>query len=173
MKKTNKNINRRINNVRGFTLIELLAVIVVLAVIMLIAVNAVIPQMNNARRQAFAIEANGLVDSAQAFVVTASITGSGAEIPNAGRCITLAELKEGYSELGTKYSGSVFVKPKDPNSNTYIYTVFLTNGAYTVSGTDGKGTVASVNEDITVEKVFKAVTPEPTNIANCNGAVKP
>ncbi|MEG1892380.1 MAG: type II secretion system protein, partial [Bacilli bacterium] len=78
MKKTNKNINRRINNVRGFTLIELLAVIVVLAVIMLIAVNAVIPQMNNARRQAFAIEANGLVDSAQAFVVTASITGSGA-----------------------------------------------------------------------------------------------
>ena len=51
-------------DLRGFTLIELLAVIVVLAIIMLIAVNAVLPQMEKARRSSFAIEANGAIQAA-------------------------------------------------------------------------------------------------------------
>ena len=46
-----------IKNERGFTLIELLAVIVVLAIVLLMGAMAVIPRMNDARKQVFAIEA--------------------------------------------------------------------------------------------------------------------
>ena len=43
-------MNENNNNLRGFTLVELLAVIVVLAIVMLIALQAVLPAMERARR---------------------------------------------------------------------------------------------------------------------------
>ena len=51
-------------NVSGFTLIELLAVIVVLAIVILMASMAIIPRMNEARKQVFAMEANEAINAA-------------------------------------------------------------------------------------------------------------
>ena len=63
-------MNKKINSRRGFTLVELLAVIVVLAIVMLIALQAVLPAMDSARRQTFAIEANGAIDAANTYFMS-------------------------------------------------------------------------------------------------------
>ena len=65
-------------NKKGFTLVELLAVIVILAVIILIAVNAVLPQMNRARKNSFADEALNYLKAAETkYVEGAMDAGSG------------------------------------------------------------------------------------------------
>lgn len=118
-------------NLRGFTLVELLAVIVVLAIVMLIAVQAVLPQMERARRQSFAIEANGAIDAAQTYFMSSSLTGGeGFPATEGGTsCVTIEQLYNGgYTELtpstssGTGYSGKVVVQKK---GNIYLYYVFL------------------------------------------------
>ena len=108
-----KNVKR---DVRGFTLVELLAVIVVLAIIMLIAVNAVLPRMNSAREQAFAIEANALMEAAQTYVFNESLS-------------TLGALKD----CGTvsNYTGKVLL---EQDGSTYKYKVYLQNGQFMVKG---------------------------------------
>ena len=64
-------------NKKGFTLVELLAVIVILAVIILIAVNAVLPQMNRARKNSFADEALNYLKAAETkYVEEAMNAGS-------------------------------------------------------------------------------------------------
>ncbi len=50
---------------RGFTLIELLAVIVILAIILLIAMPIVLNVINDARKRAFEVSAQGLVKTAE------------------------------------------------------------------------------------------------------------
>ena len=50
-------------NNKGFTLVELLAVIVVLAMVMVLAMTTVLPYMNDARENAFRIEAGNFVDA--------------------------------------------------------------------------------------------------------------
>lgn len=149
-------------NLRGFTLVELLAVIVVLAIVMLIAVQAVLPQMERARRQSFAIEANGAIDAAQTYFMSSSLTGGdGFPATEEGTsCVTIQDLYTGgYTELQyPNYSGKVVVQKK---GNIYIYYVYLEkddtwmiNGAGSdVPSTDGtyKGTV---NKDITERDVY-------------------
>ena len=54
----------------GFTLVELLAVIGILAVVILIAVTAVVPRMNNAKKKAFVDEALVYMKAAKEAYVT-------------------------------------------------------------------------------------------------------
>lgn len=142
----NKDINRELNSFRGFTLIELLAVIVVLAIIILIAVNAVLPQMERARRSSFAIEANVAIDSASGYFMSAGLTGSSNGLPSTSggtSCVTIEDLiLGGYSELdNSEYRGRVVVTKgsnlttqdvpseyKNDYSNVYFYQVWIKKG---------------------------------------------
>lgn len=128
-------INNRKSNLyakRGFTLIELLAVIVVLAIVMLIAVQAVLPSLDDARQQAFAIEANGLKQAAQQYYVTESFA-SGLVIKDS-HCVTVATLVDkGHSDLDkSKYKGKVVITKTD--SGIFLYKVYLMNDSYMVNG---------------------------------------
>ena len=138
-----KNVKK---DVRGFTLVELLAVIVVLAIIMLIAVNAVLPRMNSAREQAFAIEANALMEAAQTYVVNESLSTLGA----LKDCVTVAELRTGgYTELADNYAGKVeLIK----DGSTYKYKVYLQNGQFMVEGigVEGDGTESSPYKNVVI-----------------------
>lgn len=132
---------------RGFTLVELLAVIVVLAIVMLIAVNAVLPKMEEARRQAFAIEANGFLKAAMQYVVTESLTSDLVIDDSESKCVTVEELVDaGHSALNKKkYSGKVIITK---SGNNFLYTAYLANGSYMVQNAGVKdGVNISVNID--------------------------
>lgn len=154
-------MNDNTKNLRGFTLVELLAVIVVLAIVMLIAVQAVLPQMERARRQSFAIEANGAIDAAQTYFMSSSLTnGTGFPSSNGNiACVTIEQLYDGgYTELDkTGYSGKVVVQKRN---NIYIYYVFLekdktwmVNGAGTDIAEFNGQYNGQVNKDITENDV--------------------
>ena len=145
-------------NMRGFTLIELLAVIVVLAIVMLIAVRAVLPQMEKARKQSLIVEANGAIQSAQQYFMSADLTGAGSGLPTstgATSCVPIATLSKGYSELDDDYEGKVIVTKV--GDYDYSYKVWLhkksvnlmiVNGDYkemTEDDVEGDGTWSSAN----------------------------
>lgn len=143
-------MNRNTNNMRGFTLVELLAVIVVLAIVMLIAVQAILPQMENARKSVFALEANGAIDAAQTYFMNNSLSSgqNGFPVADGGTsCISIDDLiDKGYSDLekGT-YSGKVIVTKK-ANSTLYLYTVYIQKNQTLVVA--GKGNDAGYNADV-------------------------
>ena len=143
--------NKELNAFRGFTLIELLAVIVVLAIIILIAVQAVLPQMDKARRNAFAIEANSAIQAAQAYFTAGDIMG-GDTLPNdttKQKCVPIIDLvNNGFYNVDiSKYSGSVQV---EKSGNIFLYKVWIHNNEYQIiaAGTDG-----SNNEDVSLDDV--------------------
>ena len=161
----NRKTNKELNAFRGFTLIELLAVIVVLAIIILIAVNAVLPQMENARRSSFAIEANSAIDAAQAYFMNADLIGGegnqGLPSTSGGdACVSIDDLiSGGYSDLDPKkYDGYVYVikgiKGTD-NENRYFYKIWISKEQkMMVNGKGYSGTgAAQENVDITLEHV--------------------
>lgn len=158
--------NKNMNNVRGFTLIELLAVIVVLAIIMLLAVNAIFPQMDKARTQAFAIEANGLIKSATQYAITKSYEANKVVDKN-GVCVTVdALVNSGDSDLDkSKYHGYVIIK-KAGNINTYQ--VWLANGSFMVigEGITGTGDTAT-NVSVEAGDVKKYDSAQATTFAAC------
>lgn len=149
----NKDINRELNSFRGFTLIELLAVIVVLAIIILIAVNAVLPQMDKARRNALAIEANSAIQSAQSYFTAGNLMG-GDTLPigeGSSKCIGIDDLiKAGFydADIGT-YQGSVQVTR---SGNLFLYKVWIHNGEYQVVGA-GIDEKTNTNKDVTINDV--------------------
>lgn len=138
----------------GFTLIELLAVIVVLSIIMVIAVYAIMPQVEKARKRAFAIEATGLIKSAEIFTTELALNGEG--VSTTGCYVTVADLyKRGNTELkpdedsyqgiggnNTNYKGAytgyVIIKLIQPSANDpvqvdrYQYELALKNKTYKV-----------------------------------------
>lgn len=139
MKKLNKS---------GFTLVELLAVIVVLAVIMLLAVNAVIPQMNKARKNAFVTEANAFIDAAGTYYQNAMLTGE-TGITAAGGCVDVENLIGEYIEKdGGDYKGSVKIEI-DNATNKATYTIWLSNEQYQIVGKKSAELNESVVEDYT------------------------
>ena len=129
-------------NKKGFTLIELLAVIVVLAIVMVLAATTVLPYMANARKDAFAVEANTLKESAaQAMslkaigsIDTSSVKTYTDNNKTTGYCFTVEELKEFglFKKDNTNYAGYVTVKV---TNNAYEYTVALKNTEFYVTGT--------------------------------------
>lgn len=137
-------------NKKGFTLVELLAVIVVLAVIMLLAVNAVIPQMNKARKNAFVTEANSFIDAAGTYYQNAMLTGEEG-ISAAGGCVDIADLIGPYIEKDSDdYAGSVKIEI-DNKTNNATYTIWLSNKQYQISGKTSKELNESVVEDYTAD----------------------
>lgn len=170
-------MNENIKNVRGFTLVELLAVIVVLAIVMLIAVNAVLPQMEKARRQSLAIEANAVIDSAQLYFMSSGLTGTTGFPANDGgtNCVEIDYLiNNGFSELDVDdYDGKVVVQKK---GEIYLYYVFLNKqNTWMIRGAgtdiDFGGTYSgSKNESITendVDDYDSAVAGTSTDFATC------
>ena len=148
-------MNYRIKNLKGFTLVELLAVIVVLAIVMLIAVNAVLPQMERARRSSFAIEANGAIDAANSYFMNASLTTGATGFPTAPggtACVTIEELRKGgYSDLSSEYEGSVKVtKHDDSTSNLYFFQVWIKKGESMM--VLGKGANSDLSENVAVDE---------------------
>ena len=142
---------------RGFTLVELLAVIVVLAIIMLIAVQAVLPLMQQSRKNAFTIEANGAIDAAMTYFVSKAISG---EVVGTGICYKLDTLeKEGmYTTKKAGYEGFINIVPSSASANVYLYKVTMTNGQYYVenAGVKDDKNVSVTIDDVTEGK--KAIT---------------
>ena len=142
-------MKKNIKNVSGFTLIELLAVIVVLAIIILMASMAVIPRMNQARRQVFSMEANEALDAASSYWLDATINGTntfpiGIEV----KCVSIADLR---AFTGSKdYDGVIYVHKKDATTNTYEYAITMGNKNLMVVN---KGASADVKPDDVVDYV--------------------
>ena len=140
---------------KGFTLIELLAVIVVLAIVMVLAVTTVLPYMNKARKEAFALEANAAKDAASnamSLIMIGSLTdnykftaGNKTDSNNTNDndkyCFTIENLKAAglYEKDDTNYKGTIIVEQK--TDKTYEYTVNFKNAQYYV--TDSKVDVVS------------------------------
>lgn len=142
----------RIKNIKdrcGFTLVELLAVIVVLAIIMLIAVQAVLPLMQQSRKNAFTIEANSAIDAAMTYFVSKAISG---ETVGSGLCYKLSTLvNEGmYTTKKAGYEGYVQINSSSASSNVYLYKITMTNGQYYVenAGVKDNKNVSVVIDDV-------------------------
>lgn len=142
---------------KGFTLVELLAVIVVLAVIMLLAVNAVIPQMNKARKNAFVTEANAFIDAAGTYYQNAMLTGE-TGITAAGGCVDVAKLIGEYIEKdGDDYKGRVNIAIDANNKATY--TIWLSNGQYQITGKTSAELNEAAVENYTADAAGCTVSP--------------
>lgn len=120
-------------NASGFTLIELLAVIVVLAIVILMASMAIIPRMNEARKQVFAMEANEAINAASSYFMNGEVTGTGASFPvSDGGCkdVTIETLISNGDFKGKKeYTGRITVTKV---GNGYVYAISMTNGKLAV-----------------------------------------
>ena len=93
-------------NQKGFTLVELLAVIVILAVIILIAVNAVLPQMQKARKKSFADEGLSFAKAAENAYVDRQETGT--------KAFTVTDLKSNYvTKSDANYRGCIVIMADD------------------------------------------------------------
>ena len=117
---------KNIKNANGFTLIELLAVIVVLAIVILMASMAVIPRMNEARRQVFAMEANEAINAASAYFMNGEMTGGASfpVTPGTTKCVTIETLISSGDFKAKGYSGKIEVEKV---GNSYVYSVTMTN----------------------------------------------
>ncbi len=116
---------KNINNNHGFTLVELLAVIVVLAIVMLVAVQSVLPQMEKARRQTFALDAQTAIESANTYFMNQSLsTGKGfPSNETTTNCVEISTLiSQGYFTVKGSYDGKVIVKR---SGNNYVFKVWL------------------------------------------------
>lgn len=135
-----------IKNKNGFTLVELLAVIVILAVIILIASSNVGGIMNDARKNALAIEGNRLIDAAKNAYQMDILNGN---VTTGSKCYNLQTLyDEGLFSKGSKdkYTGSVLVSP-DSSGKIITYTFWISNGSYRVVGETGTTGKVAVSAD--------------------------
>ena len=151
-------------NKKGFTLIELLAVIVILAIVMVLASSSILPFMRNAGRDSFALEANGVIDSASnaiSLITVGSINSDNGSYGNqtvanntnnahfkhnnnkSQYCFSLDylvkfglfDLKEASLKSDTGGKGKYEgAVVASKNGNAYTYTVYLSNGEYMVVG---------------------------------------
>lgn len=122
-------MKKNVKNVSGFTLIELLAVIVVLAIVILMASMAIIPRMNEARKQVFSMEANEAISAASSYWLDGAING-GVTLPIGTdiKCVDIETLREkGDFKNDSKYNGYVMVKKESTTSNNYLYVITMTN----------------------------------------------
>lgn len=146
-------------NKKGFTLIELLAVIVVLAIVMVLAATTVLPYMADARKEAFALEANTLKDSASqavSLIAIGSVKDNYTSTTDGGYCFTVKQLKDLglFKKDNDDYKGVVVV---EKTGNAYSYKVELRNKEFfvkqTAAGDVVKDNVSArtANDDVTLE----------------------
>ncbi len=115
-----------INNKNAFTLVELLAVIVILSVVILIAVTAVIPRMNNAKKKAFIDEALIYLKAGKEAYTTDQNT----------ECYNINDLENYVRQNKDGYSGTLFVTNERISLN-------LTDGKYYIKTSTNKVTTTS------------------------------
>lgn len=162
-------MQKKINNMYGFTLIELLAVIVVLAIVMLLAATAVLPTLNSAQRQTFAIEANTVMEAANAYFINESLTGGSNSLPvseGTVKCVSVDTLvSEGHLDLDTTdYSGQVLI---EKSGNNYLYVVYLFNSSYMVNG-KGLDSNGTANVDIDSDDVEDLSSSAQKKYSDCS-----
>ncbi len=152
---------KQIKNERGFTLIELLAVIVVLAIVLLMGAMAVIPRMNDARKQVFALEANTAIQGATTFLMNNALKAGGKNFPtSAGQseCVSIKELMDdGIVDFNSNYKGYVIVQKKSNDNNIFLYQITMTNGSLVAYQ---KGVKDGANVDITSDMIDGFTTQE-------------
>ena len=130
-------------NKKGFTLIELLAVIIVLAVVTLLAVQAVLPQVEKARRNVFVVEVNHAIDAAKQWYSEKKLIND-----ENNKCIKIGDLiRDGYFEVSdsSNYAGYVVIE-KDANGVVTGYSIEMSNGTFeTTTAHLGKIKTSEVN----------------------------
>ena len=151
-------------NKKGFTLIELLAVVVVLGIIMVLSVTTILPYMENARKQAFATEAEVLKKSAEqavSLINIGQITNSYTKGPG-DYCFTLDDLQKLglFKKDNSKYNGAVVVRQ---SNNSYKYYVKLENGEYYILQSN-----ASNIESSDVQLLTDELIADSANIFSCS-----
>ena len=117
---------KKLMNKKGFTLVELLAVIVILAVIILVAMNAVIPQMENARKNSFKTEVETFAKAAETFFANMAL--SKPSVLTTGGCVKVSTLRKDYvNKSDDNYVGVACMVDNE------VY-LALTSGAYYYNG---------------------------------------
>ncbi len=164
---------------KGFTLIELLAVIVVLAIVSVLGASLILPAIANARKNAFVIEANNVLDAAAkgaslfqvGQISPTELTEAGAKhylgADNAGSgykegfCFTILSLvklnlfdKKDLTSDG--YKGKVVIQIPDSTIKSYLYKTTMYTDRFMI--TNVSGTVK--NSDVT--ELDKASTTSVT-----------
>lgn len=153
-------------NKKGFTLVELLAVIVILAVIILIAINAVLPQMERARKNSFADEVMNYTKAAETKYVTESQEGEVDGDISAGICYNLSDLHGEYvTKNDDRYTGIVIIQ-KRGDTNLYDKYAYIASGKYHFNNKTNSDTGAL----IPVTKLSQKDIADGSSItyANCN-----
>lgn len=137
---------KKLMNKKGFTLVELLAVIVILAVIILVAMNAVLPAMEESRKGTFKTEVEVYAKAAGTYYTT-NLGAGDSTLTAAGGCVSIDKLHGKYVEKNSDdYSGSVKI---EISGGKTTYKVWLSNKVYQVSGK----TLAEVENDPTTNIV--------------------
>ena len=131
-------------NRKGFTLIELLAVIIVLAVVTLLAVQAILPQVDKARKNAFVVEVNNAIEAAKQWYGIQVLEGTGQT------CVSITTLKnEHYFEVSdTGYNGTVTVLIDSTTKVVTGYKISMTNGSYKILNHTGKLTTSQAATEV-------------------------
>ena len=152
------------NNKKGFTLIELLAVIVVLAIVLVLATSTVLPMLNRARQNAFAIEANSVIDAASqavSLIQIGSYEGTATADGDYSRsidsttgtttyCFSLKKLLDMQllkKDASLIVAGATYSAQADKYQGTVTVTVpKSTNGTYTYHGNATEADVKEISE---------------------------
>ena len=147
-------------NKKGFTLVELLAVIVILAVIILIAVNAVLPQMQKARKKSFADEGLSFAKAAENYYVDNQLSGT--------QCVTVANLKGQYvTKSDSDYVGKIIVNANDDGSITGK-TIYLKNSKWKIVNVTADALGADLEDKVVPAATATEASPAWTDaMASC------
>ena len=154
---------------KGFTLIELLAVIVVLAIVAVLATSQILPLLEKTRKNAFAGEANNVIDAATKAMTliqigeksatdTAFVKYTQGSSGNAGTyCFTLKQLVDNgvlQKDLEKSgYTGKVSVVVPE-SFQAYEYYVTMKNAQFTINNVKGSAVdtdVKSPAENVSVD----------------------
>lgn len=118
----------------GFTLIELLAVIIVLAIVTLLAVQAILPQVDKAKKNAFVVEVNNAIDAAQLWYSNIVLEG-GADVSAVSNgvvyCVKISTLiNEGYFDASSGKTYSGYIKLGIYNDKEPGYSIAMSDGKF-------------------------------------------
>ena len=140
---------------QGFTLVELLAVIVILAVLVLLAVPSVLKMMDNAKANAFEIEAENIGKAAKSAYADDLLNNDLTRSTESGYCYSIEYLEAaGYVDksFSSSYKGSVLI------GDTNV--IWYTNGKNSVTGS----TLGGVEVDTTLQT-------ETSGFDGCSGLI--
>ena len=152
-------------NQKGFTLVELLAVIVILAVIILIAVNAVLPQMQKARKKSFADEGLAFAKAAETAYVDRQESGA--------KAFTITDLRSHYvTKSDSNYKGCIVVTA-DGEGNITGKTIYLASNKWMIVGKTSDGLGNNLDKDVKAYSTTAETDPWATAYDTCTQSGAP